>query len=190
MRRTSWFHLFLQDNPENRLWKVLFFRNVRVCFLLRFFLAKPHNLIGSICAHLLKRQYAIEIGSDVIIGQRLILPHPQGIIIGSGTRIGNDVHIAQGVTIGGNFRKSRVENGVTIKMPHIGDNVVILANSVIAGPITIGSHSVIGANSVCTHDIPPNSLVTGQNQSKQLNFNLLKNSLFAARAKAYLEGDK
>jgi len=188
--RNTWYHDFLEDNSRNRFWKVLFYRQVRVYFLLRLLLAYPHNLIGAACSRLLISQYAIKIGNNVIIGKRPILPHPQGIIIGSGTHIGNDVHIAQRVTIGGNFRKSKVENGVTIKMPHIGDNVVILANAVIAGPITIGSHSVIGANSVCTHDIPPNSLVTGQNQCKQLDYNLLKNSLFAARAKAYLEGDK
>jgi serine O-acetyltransferase len=156
-------------------------------FLLRLFLSQSHNLIGYICARLLKRQYAIEIGSDVTIGKRLILPHPQGVIIGSGARIGNDVHIAQRVTIGGNFRKYRVENGSTIKMPVIGDNVTLLANCVVAGPIKIGSCSVIGANSVCTHDIPSLSLVTGQNRCKNLDLALIDHSRFAMRAKSYLQ---
>jgi serine O-acetyltransferase len=116
-----------------------------------------------------------------------MLPHPYNIIIANGVHLGHDVQINQGVTIGGNFRKSKVENGKTIKTPWIGDNVILAANCVVAGPITVGSHSVIGAHSVCTHDVPSMSLVTGQNQCKKLDLSKLGDSLFAMRCKAYSE---
>lgn len=43
----------------------------------------------------------------------------------------------------------------------IADDVWIGANSVIIGPCKIGKHSVIGANSVVTSDIPEYSVAVG-----------------------------
>ena len=43
--------------------------------------------------------------------------------------------------------------------PTIGDNVVIGAGAKILGPITIGSHVNIGANSWIQEDIPDNTTV-------------------------------
>ncbi len=44
---------------------------------------------------------------------------------------------------------------------HIEDNVFIGANCVIKKGVTIGKNSVIGMNSVVTHDIPANSIAVG-----------------------------
>jgi acetyltransferase-like isoleucine patch superfamily enzyme len=52
--------------------------------------------------------------------------------------------------------------GFTSKGPtRIGDNVWCGAHVVITSGVTVGERSVIGANSVVTHDIPPFSIAAG-----------------------------
>ena len=44
---------------------------------------------------------------------------------------------------------------------HIGDNVWICTGALVLPGVTIGANSIIGAGSVVTKDIPPNSLAVG-----------------------------
>ncbi|WP_342349998.1 hypothetical protein [uncultured Nitrospira sp.] len=64
--------------------------------------------------------------------------------------MGDDVHIDQCVTIGG--------NGTKFGVPTIGKGVYIGAGAKILGPVVIGNNAVIGANAVVVTDIPSNSL--------------------------------
>lgn len=82
----------------------------------------------------------------------LIFPHPYGIVIGGYSKIGQNCHIGQHVTIGGNMGKQK--NGQT--QPVIGNDCFICANSIVVGPITIGDNVIIGAGSMVIHDIPSN----------------------------------
>jgi serine O-acetyltransferase len=88
-------------------------------------------------------------------------PHPMGIVIGDGVRIGRDVRIYQNVTIGltENLVGARPED-----YPTIEDEVFIYAGAVIFGAITIGARSIVGANAVISRDIPPDSIAYGYNQ--------------------------
>jgi serine O-acetyltransferase len=88
------------------------------------------------------------------IGTGFRLPHPTGIVIGDGTKIGNNVLILQNVTLG---KKNLNQKGT----PIIGDGVSIMAGAVILGEINIGSNSSIGANSVVLKDVPDNSIAVG-----------------------------
>jgi serine O-acetyltransferase len=45
--------------------------------------------------------------------------------------------------------------------PTLGDSVVVGAGAKVLGPITVGDHSRIGANSVVIKDTPPESVVVG-----------------------------
>jgi len=67
--------------------------------------------------------------------------------------IGDNVTIAQCVTIGGRSKKKNV--------PIIGNNVYIGAGAKILGDIIIGNNVIIGANSVVLIDVPDNSVVAG-----------------------------
>ncbi len=89
------------------------------------------------------------------IGERFYIAHHGHIILHPNTVIGDNCNIAQGVTIGISGR------GAKRGVPVIGDNVFMAANAVIAGKISVGDNSVIGANSLVVNDVEPNTTVIG-----------------------------
>jgi acetyltransferase-like isoleucine patch superfamily enzyme len=99
------------------------------------------------------------IGNDTIIGLG-------NVIIGPVT-IGNNVMFAQNIVVSGlnhgyediNIPPSKQD--VSCKQIIIDDEVWIGANSTITAGVTIGKHSVIGAGSVVTKNIPPFSVAVG-----------------------------
>jgi len=100
-------------------------------------------------------KYGTEIPWQTEPGAGLLLPHPGGIVIHPGVRIGKNCTVLQGVTIGNNLYQDR--NAVAV----IGENVIISAGVVIVGPVTIGDNVTIGANAVVTRDIPSGCVVAG-----------------------------
>ncbi len=91
-------------------------------------------------------------------------PHPVGIVIGSEVKIGNNVTIYQNVSIG--RRRQDIAN--TAEYPTLDDHVTVYAGAIIMGGITIGHHSIVGANAVISRDIPPHSIAYGYNQIKSV----------------------
>ena len=76
-----------------------------------------------------------------------------GIVIHHRVVIGDNVHIATGVTIGGTSKKYEV--------PVIGNNCMIGTGAKILGPVKIGNNCVIGANAVVLKDVPDNCMAAG-----------------------------
>lgn len=97
-----------------------------------------------------------QISYKSVIGEGVVFPHPIGIVIGEGVRIGKGVKIWQQVTIG-----SHGKNNKCLAYPIIGDNVKIFSGAKIFGDIKIGNDSVIGANAVVINDVPENSVAVG-----------------------------
>lgn len=79
--------------------------------------------------------------------------------------IGNNVFIAPNVCIITEEHamdvKQRLEGLEYTHPVHIGDNVWICTGALVLPGVTIGANSIIGAGSVVTKDIPPNSLAVG-----------------------------
>jgi serine O-acetyltransferase len=97
----------------------------------------------------------IEIHPAADIGPGLFIDHGMGVVIGETARLGQDVTLYQGVTLGGTgFATGK-------RHPTVEDNVTIGASASLLGPITVGHGSKIGAGSVVIHDVPPNSTVVG-----------------------------
>lgn len=92
------------------------------------------------------------------IGPGLIMPHPNGITIGNGLRVGANVSFGSGITAG--VKQPDVPPGED-EFPTIGDGAIILANAVLAGPVTVGSYAQVGANTVVLSDVPDHAVVFG-----------------------------
>ncbi|MCX7861682.1 MAG: serine acetyltransferase [Bacteroidales bacterium] len=100
----------------------------------------------------------IDIHPGAHIGEYFAIDHGTGIVIGETCVIGNHVKIYQGVTLGAKSFPLD-ENGNPIKgiprHPIVEDHVIIYAEATILGRVTIGHHSIIGANQWITTDIAP-----------------------------------
>lgn len=100
----------------------------------------------------------IDIHPGAEIGENFFIDHGTGIVIGETTKIGNNVKIYQGVTLGA-LSVSK-DNATAKRHPSIEDNVTIYANAtILGGKTTIGKNSVIGGNVWLTHSVPKGSLV-------------------------------
>lgn len=110
--------------------------------------------------------FSVWLPSSCTIGSNFKLGYGGlGIVIHSNSKIGNNVTIAQNVTIGRNFGD--------FKVPEIGNDVYIGAGSVVFGEISIGDNVIIGANSLINKSISSNTTVGG-NPFKVIARNRLK----------------
>lgn len=101
----------------------------------------------------------VHFGKNVYANFNLTLVDDTHIYIGDYTMIGPNVVIATG---GHPLLPELRQKGYQYNAPvHIGKNCWIGAGAIIVPGITIGDHSVIGAGSVVTKDIPSNVLVVG-----------------------------
>ncbi|NKF21895.1 serine acetyltransferase [Solimonas sp. C16B3] len=100
----------------------------------------------------------IEIEPGAIVSEKTIFSHGMGAVIGFSSIIGDNVIIRHGVTLGAGKIRPLDDRRIH---PKIESFCSIGAGAVILGPITIGHHSVIGANSVVTKDVAPYSVVAG-----------------------------
>ena len=113
------------------------------------------QLLGRALSHISRFLTGIEIHPGAQIGKGLFIDHGMGIVIGETSEIGENVTLYHGVTLGGtSFTRGK-------RHPTLESNVTVGAGAKILGPLTIGSNSKIGANSVVIVNVPPNSTVVG-----------------------------
>ncbi|MFO7634330.1 MAG: serine O-acetyltransferase [Caldilinea sp.] len=113
------------------------------------------RLLARFVSHLGRFLTGIEIHPGATIGRGFFIDHGMGVVIGETAEIGENVTLYHGVTLGGvSWRKEK-------RHPTVGDHVVVGAGAKVLGPITIGAHSRIGANSVVVKDVEPHSVVVG-----------------------------
>ena len=118
-------------------------------------------------AYLIHRLNLILHGIDILpgakVGSGLRIDHPVGIVIGAGSRIGENCIIMQNVTIGTRHLTAEKYND---EFPEVGHDVTIGAGAVVLGGVKLGSHCKIGANSVILADVPSGVTVTGIHKNK------------------------
>ena len=108
------------------------------------------------------RECVIEIGNNVhiginnIIGARKKIVLEENVLLGPHVMIGDHSHRYENIEIPIKLQEATKGGPVRIERDSwIGANVFILPN------VTIGRHSVVGANSVVNRNIPPYSVAVG-----------------------------
>jgi serine O-acetyltransferase len=104
----------------------------------------------------------IDIHPGAKIGERFVIDHGTGVVIGETTEIGKNVRIYQGVTLGALSLPKDAGKKLRGKKRHptIEDDVIIYSGATILGGDTvIGSRSVIGGNVWVTESVPPDTKV-------------------------------
>lgn len=105
----------------------------------------------------------IDINPGATIGEYFFIDHGTGVVIGETTKIGNNVKIYQGVTLGALSTRMGQQLADVKRHPTIEDNVTIYSNSsVLGGETVIGENTIIGGNTFITEPIPANTKVSAK----------------------------
>lgn len=97
------------------------------------------------------KKRCIDIPPDTKVGFGLYLGHNMGIVVNSGTIIGNNVNLSHFVSIGTNSGTPAVIGNCV----YVGPGVCVVEN------VQIGNSSTIGAGAVVVKDVPCNATVAG-----------------------------
>ena len=96
--------------------------------------------------------FSVDIDYRANIGKNFMLVHGLGTVIGFDVKIGDNVKIYQGVTVGGSGKVRSIDNK-EFTQPIIGDNCIIYTNVCVFGPVIISNNSKIKACKVVTDDV-------------------------------------
>ena len=99
--------------------------------------------------------YAVDIHPAAPMGSGVFIDHATGIVIGETARVGDDVSMLHGVTLGGTGKV------FTDRHPKIGNGVLLGAGSKVLGNIKVGDEARVGSGSVVLSDVPPRCSVAG-----------------------------
>lgn len=99
--------------------------------------------------------FQTDINPAASFGKGIFLDHATGFVVGETARIGDNVSILHGVTLGGTGKEGADRH------PKIGDGVLIGAGAKVLGNIEIGCCSRIAAGSVVLKPVPSGKTVAG-----------------------------
>ncbi len=120
--------------------------------------ALARNPLSKLFWKVLLRRCMFHSGIQIPVGTRIgagfRISHFGSIVINPAAKIGKNFSIAQGALIGS-------ADGKRKGVPVIGDNVIMSANSVVIGGVTIGDYVMIAPGAFVNFDVPPHSIVIG-----------------------------
>ena len=146
------------ENAEPLLKKI--FRPLEIKYISVFRRANMCNFLPLKLFYMLRlmhlsRKTQIQIPARTSIGEGFYIGHFGRVIIHPDAKLGKNINIGTGVTIG-------IENrGDRKGTPQIGDNCWIGTNAVIVGNIKIGSDVLIAPLTYVNFDVPDHSIVIG-----------------------------
>ena len=120
-----------------------------------FLWLREFQLFARLLSHINRFFTGIEIHPGARIGKRFFIDHGSGVVIGETAEIGDDVHLYQGVVLGGVTLQKKKRH------PTVGNHVMIGAGTIVLGPIVIGDEARIGAASLVIHDVPKEAVAVG-----------------------------
>lgn len=147
-------------------------------------------IIPRVITELAHSETGIDIHPGAVIADSFMIDHGTGVVIGETSRIGRNVRIYQGVTLGAKSFPLD-ENGNPIKgidrHPKLGDNVIIYSNSTILGNIRVGNNAVIGGNIWVDSDVPAGAKVL---QRKRVEEDVMSEGTLKKKDKKHKSAEK
>ena len=116
---------------------------------------KGSTFTAKMMQSIISRKFAVDIHPAAKIGHGLLIDHATNFVVGETARIGNNVSILHGVTLGGTGKETGDRH------PKVGDGVMIGAHAQLLGNIHIGKGAKIGAGAVVVSDVPPHTTYAG-----------------------------
>jgi serine O-acetyltransferase len=113
------------------------------------------RLLARMGSQVVRWATGVEIHPGAVIGRRVFIDHGMGVVIGETARVGDDVTLYHGVTLGS------VSNGPHKRHPTIEDGTVLGAGAKVLGAITVHKNALIGGNAVVVKDVPSGGTVVG-----------------------------
>ncbi len=150
----------LREDPaaRNRLEVALLYPGVHAVWahrLAHFWWGHGAKLPARALSQLARAMTGVEIHPGAVLGRRLFIDHGMGVVIGETARVGEDVTIFHGATLGGtSMAKGR-------RHPTVGDRVMVGEGAKVLGPITVGSDAKVGANAVVVKDVADGAVAVG-----------------------------
>ena len=99
--------------------------------------------------------FQVDIHPAASIGKGAFFDHGTGIVIGETARVGDDVSMLHGVTLGG----TGADRGD--RHPKIGNGVLLGAGAKVLGNITIGDYAKVASGSVVLKPVPAHCTAAG-----------------------------
>lgn len=99
--------------------------------------------------------FQTDINPAAKFGRGIFLDHATGVVIGETARIGDDVSILHGVTLGGTGKEWEDRH------PKIGNGVLLGAGATVLGNIKVGDCSRIAAGSLVIKPVPEKVTIAG-----------------------------
>ncbi len=110
--------------------------------------------------HFASHRAGVDFPAAAEVGGGLAINHGWGLVVNKGARIGNNVTLFHGVTIGRRDRVAASGERVT-EYPELEDEVWVGPHAIIVGGVRIGRGSRISGGALVTSSIPPYSVVVG-----------------------------
>ena len=99
--------------------------------------------------------FQVDIHPAAEFGAGIFMDHATGIVVGETARVGDDVSMLHGVTLGG----TGAERGD--RHPKIMKGVLLGAGAKVLGNVTVGEYAKIASGSVVLKDVPPGCTAAG-----------------------------
>jgi serine O-acetyltransferase len=121
---------------------------------------RPAALIVRQAHRWAQQQAGMDLPAEAAIGPGLTIVHGWGLVVSPDARIGANVTLFHGVTLG---RRDRFDGDTRLVggAPGTGDEVWIGPNALVVGPLHIGDGARIGGGAIVTKDVPDRRLVVG-----------------------------
>jgi serine O-acetyltransferase len=113
------------------------------------------TLLAQILQSSISRAFGVDIHPAATIGCGIMVDHATNIVIGETAKVGDNVSILHGVTLGGTGKDSGDRH------PKIGEGVLISAHAQLIGNIKVGKNAKIGAGAVVLGNVPAHTTYAG-----------------------------